>query len=210
MSAPCPTCLCAQLRNSCRGGNTAARCCWQSKGRKKRAAEHLPRQKQLRAALSKHHSEKYVRKRHFNLLEMSPVSMGVWHFWNAALYNFFFYLELCFHSYPCKYIFGQICSFWWIHWSLATIESWDVGPCFSSLGQESGKHEAIFPDPEFLSAVWSWSDSTSTSLSGSPLTSQSEQIGACVHCANSHNCICLRWVFIAIRKASTENFHPSF
>lgn len=121
-------------------------------GEEKRAAEHLPRQKQLKADFklkSKFHSEKYARKCHFNLLEMSPISMGVWHFWNSAFYNFFFHLELCFHSYPCNCSFGQICSFWRTHWSLATIESWDVGPSSSSLGQESGKREAIFPDAEF-------------------------------------------------------------
>lgn len=109
--------------------------------RGKRTAEHLPRQKQLRAALSKCHSENYVKKnRHFNLLEISPLNMGVWHVWSSALYNFFFHLELSFHSYSCNYISGQICIFWRTHWSLAAIESWHVGPCSCSLGQESGKH----------------------------------------------------------------------
>lgn len=46
-------------------------------GGEKRAAEHLPRQKQLRAALSKCHSENHVKKCHLNPLEMTPVTMGV-------------------------------------------------------------------------------------------------------------------------------------
>lgn len=43
---PHSTCLCAQLRNSCRGWSAAGRCCWQRKKKRERAAEHLPRQKQ--------------------------------------------------------------------------------------------------------------------------------------------------------------------
>lgn len=52
MCHPKSTHLREQLRNSCRGGNAAARRCWQRKKKRGRAAEHLPRQKHCRETLS--------------------------------------------------------------------------------------------------------------------------------------------------------------
>lgn len=127
---------------------------------------------------------------------------------NSVLYDFFFHLELSFHSYPCNCIFGQICSFWRTCQSLATTKSWDVGPSSCCLGQESGKH-AIFPEPEFPSTLWS--QYYCFDLPEHPFNSAIRANTNLVLTVSTYtSALGGHLAFIAVRKASTEVCHPSF
>lgn len=202
----CPTIhLCAQLRNSCRGGKAAARCCWQ-----RREGELLVIC-QDRSSAEKLYFNATVRmmwkKRYLNPLEGNPFTIGAWCFSNSALCNFCFHLELSFHSYPCNCILGKTCSFRRTCRSLATTQSWEGGPT-PLLWDKSLENMRTSFQTQLLSVTVK----LPLGLPDCPLTRQYKQTR--VLCALSTYTVPFALgghrALIAVRKASTETCHPPF